>query len=47
MKTLSHNSMRRSPEMFYLCGDRRALLVIWQSRKADDPTHIIRIINYY
>jgi hypothetical protein len=32
MKFVSNNSMRRSPEMIYLCGDHRALLVTWQSR---------------
>jgi hypothetical protein len=29
MKSTFQNSMRRSPEMIYLCGDRRALLVTW------------------
>jgi hypothetical protein len=29
MKSTFHNSMGRSPEMIYLCGDRRALLVTW------------------
>jgi hypothetical protein len=31
MKTASTNSMRRSAEMSYLCGDRGALVVGWQS----------------
>ena len=31
MKTISTNSMRRSPETFILRGDRRAFLVTWQS----------------
>ena len=29
MKSTFQNSMRRLPEMIYLCGDRRALLVTW------------------
>jgi len=29
MKSIFQNSMRRSPEMIYLCGDRRAALVTW------------------
>lgn len=31
MKSTLQNSMRRSPEMIYLFGDRRAVLVSWQS----------------
>jgi len=31
MKLNFQNSMRRSPEMIYLCGDRRAVLVTWAS----------------
>jgi hypothetical protein len=32
MKLTFQNSMRRSPEMIYLCSDHRALLVSWPLR---------------
>jgi hypothetical protein len=32
MKSIFQNSMRRSPEMMYLCCDRRAALVTWPLR---------------
>jgi len=31
MESKFYNSMRRSPETNYLCGDRRAILVTWAS----------------
>jgi hypothetical protein len=31
MKSTLENSLGRSPEMIYLCGDRRALLLTWAS----------------
>jgi hypothetical protein len=38
MKSTFQNSMRRSPEMIYLCGDRRALLVTVSGRSYAYPT---------